>query len=133
MLLANMAVAHQVYRSAPKLALLRRHAPPQSRLMEALQELCDHLGLNIDMSSAGALHVSHKKTAVMMMMINVPYYTASSSRYLVMSGLACNQGRNSVVKVLVLQHVDTGEKFCELECVLDLFIHVSFQIKSLYM
>lgn len=62
MLLANMAVAHQIYRSNPQLALLRRHAPPQSRLMDALQELCDHIGLNIDMSSAGALHVSHTNT-----------------------------------------------------------------------
>ncbi|KAK3568071.1 hypothetical protein QTP86_029700 [Hemibagrus guttatus] len=58
MLLANMAVAHQIYRSNPELALLRRHAHPQSRLMEALQEQCDHIGLNIDMSSAGALHRS---------------------------------------------------------------------------
>ncbi|XP_053359628.1 DIS3-like exonuclease 2 isoform X1 [Clarias gariepinus] len=58
MLLANMAVAHQIYRSNHELALLRRHAPPQSRLMDALQELCDHIGLNIDMSSAGALHRS---------------------------------------------------------------------------
>lgn len=62
MLLANMAVAHQIYRSNPELALLRRHAHPQSRLMEALQEQCDHIGLNIDMSSAGALHVSHTIT-----------------------------------------------------------------------
>ncbi|KAF4088610.1 hypothetical protein AMELA_G00056790 [Ameiurus melas] len=44
MLLANMAVAHQIYRSNPELALLRRHAAPQSRLMDALQELCDHIG-----------------------------------------------------------------------------------------
>ncbi|XP_034159362.2 DIS3-like exonuclease 2 [Pangasianodon hypophthalmus] len=58
MLLANMAVAHHIYRSNPELALLRRHAAPQSRLMEALQELCDHIGLNIDMSSAGSLHRS---------------------------------------------------------------------------
>lgn len=62
MLLANMAVAHQIYRSNPELALLRRHAAPQSRLMDALQELCDHIGLYIDMSSAGALHVSHTNT-----------------------------------------------------------------------
>ncbi|KAG7330693.1 hypothetical protein KOW79_006915 [Hemibagrus wyckioides] len=58
MLLANMAVAHQIYRSYPELALLRRHAHPQSRLMKALQEQCDHIGLNMDMSSAGALHRS---------------------------------------------------------------------------
>lgn len=62
MLLANMAVAHQIYRSNPERALLRRHASPHSRLMEALQELCDHIGLSIDMSSAGALNVSPTNT-----------------------------------------------------------------------
>ncbi|KAK3566962.1 hypothetical protein QTP86_007006 [Hemibagrus guttatus] len=56
MLLANMAVAHQIYRSNPELALLQRHVHPQSLLMEALKEHCDHIGLNIDMSPAGALH-----------------------------------------------------------------------------
>ncbi|KAL6491341.1 hypothetical protein MHYP_G00016860 [Metynnis hypsauchen] len=58
MLLANMAVAHKIYRKFPKLALLRRHPQPQSRMMEVLQELCDQLGLNINLESAGALHRS---------------------------------------------------------------------------
>ncbi|XP_072493528.1 DIS3-like exonuclease 2 isoform X2 [Notamacropus eugenii] len=58
MLLANMAVAHQIYRSFPERALLRRHPPPQSKLLGDLEELCDQLGLAIDFSSAGALHKS---------------------------------------------------------------------------
>ncbi|XP_051855563.1 DIS3-like exonuclease 2 [Antechinus flavipes] len=58
MLLANMAVAHQIYRSFPERALLRRHPPPQSKLLSDLEELCDQLGLAIDFSSAGALHKS---------------------------------------------------------------------------
>ncbi|XP_036623744.1 DIS3-like exonuclease 2 [Trichosurus vulpecula] len=58
MLLANMAVAHQIYRSFPEQALLRRHPPPQSKLLSDLEELCDQLGLAIDFSSAGALHKS---------------------------------------------------------------------------
>ncbi|XP_043819915.1 DIS3-like exonuclease 2 isoform X2 [Dromiciops gliroides] len=58
MLLANMAVAHQIYRSFPKRALLRRHPPPQTKLLNDLKELCDQLGLAIDFSSAGALHKS---------------------------------------------------------------------------
>ncbi|KAI4891274.1 hypothetical protein NFI96_016473 [Prochilodus magdalenae] len=58
MLLANMAVAHHIYRKFPKLALLRRHPPPQSRMMEVLQELCDQMGLNINLESAGTLHRS---------------------------------------------------------------------------
>ncbi|KAM3866069.1 DIS3-like exonuclease 2 [Diretmus argenteus] len=58
MLLANMATAHHIYRSYPEKALLRRHPPPQTKMVELLQEFCDQMGLNIDFSSAGALHRS---------------------------------------------------------------------------
>uniref|UniRef100_A0A8C9RNY7 DIS3-like exonuclease 2 n=1 Tax=Scleropages formosus TaxID=113540 RepID=A0A8C9RNY7_SCLFO len=62
MLLANMAVAHQVYRSFPQQALLRRHPPPQAKLVDDLMEFCDQMGLNLDFSSAGALHRSLHET-----------------------------------------------------------------------
>uniref|UniRef100_A0AAR2LZA6 DIS3-like exonuclease 2 n=1 Tax=Pygocentrus nattereri TaxID=42514 RepID=A0AAR2LZA6_PYGNA len=62
MLLANMAVAHQIYRKFPKLALLRRHPWPQSRMVEVLQELCDQMGLSINLESAGTLHRSLNET-----------------------------------------------------------------------
>ncbi|KAK1797383.1 hypothetical protein P4O66_008747 [Electrophorus voltai] len=58
MLLANMAVAQHVYRWSPRLALLRRHPPPQGRMMDVLQELCQQMGLHMDLSSSGALHKS---------------------------------------------------------------------------
>lgn len=58
MLLANMAVAHQIYRSFPEQALLRRHPPPQTKLLKDLMEFCNQVGLDIDFSSAGTLHVS---------------------------------------------------------------------------
>lgn len=58
MLLANMAVAHQIYRSFPEGALLRRHPPPQTKMVDELQEFCDQMGLAVDFASAGALHVS---------------------------------------------------------------------------
>ncbi|XP_074819508.1 DIS3-like exonuclease 2 isoform X2 [Natator depressus] len=58
MLLANMAVAHQIYRSFPQQALLRRHPPPQTKMLNDLMEFCDQMGLEIDFSSAGALHKS---------------------------------------------------------------------------
>ncbi|XP_074860184.1 DIS3-like exonuclease 2 [Carettochelys insculpta] len=58
MLLANMAVAHQVYRSFPQQALLRRHPPPQKKMLNDLMEFCDQMGLDVDFSSAGALHKS---------------------------------------------------------------------------
>lgn len=58
MLLANIATAHHIKRKFPELALLRRHPPPKAKLVDELQELCDQLGISIDLSSAGALHVS---------------------------------------------------------------------------
>ncbi|XP_034038735.1 DIS3-like exonuclease 2 [Thalassophryne amazonica] len=58
MLLANMATAHQIYRIFPEHAMLRRHPPPKAKMVDELQELCDQLGLDIDLSSAGALHHS---------------------------------------------------------------------------
>lgn len=58
MLLANIATAHHIYRKFPELALLRRHPPPKTKLVDELRELCDQLGIDIDLSSAGALHVS---------------------------------------------------------------------------
>ncbi|XP_062337239.1 DIS3-like exonuclease 2 [Osmerus eperlanus] len=62
MLLANMATAHHIYRSFPQKALLRRHPPPQSKMVDDLQEFCDQMGLSIDFSSAGALHKSLHST-----------------------------------------------------------------------
>ncbi|XP_059358231.1 DIS3-like exonuclease 2 isoform X2 [Carassius carassius] len=58
MLLANMAAAHQIYRTYPELAILRRHPPPQSKMLDDLQEFCDQMGLDIDFSSSRGLHMS---------------------------------------------------------------------------
>ncbi|KAL7387350.1 hypothetical protein ABVT39_022444 [Epinephelus coioides] len=62
MLLANIATANHIYRKFPDLALLRRHPPPKAKLVDELQELCDQLGIDIDLSSAGALHKSLNTT-----------------------------------------------------------------------
>ncbi|CAL8365951.1 unnamed protein product [Boreogadus saida] len=64
MLLANMAVAHQIYRSFPQEAMLRRHPPPQTKMVDELQEFCDQMGVAVDLSSAGALHVSTERQSV---------------------------------------------------------------------
>ncbi|XP_041659449.1 DIS3-like exonuclease 2 [Cheilinus undulatus] len=58
MLLANIATANHIYRKFPQLAMLRRHPPPKAKMVDELQELCDQLGIDIDLSSAGALHKS---------------------------------------------------------------------------
>uniref|UniRef100_A0ABI7Z8K4 RNB domain-containing protein n=1 Tax=Felis catus TaxID=9685 RepID=A0ABI7Z8K4_FELCA len=62
MLLANMAVAHKTYRAFPERALLRRHPPPQTKMLNDLMEFCDQMGLPMDFSSAGALNKSLTKT-----------------------------------------------------------------------
>ncbi|XP_046295618.1 DIS3-like exonuclease 2 [Marmota monax] len=61
MLLANMAVAHKVYRAFPEQTLLRRHPPPQMKMLNDLVEFCDQMGLSMDASSAGALNKSLTK------------------------------------------------------------------------
>ncbi|XP_066201724.1 DIS3-like exonuclease 2 [Saccopteryx leptura] len=61
MLLANMAVAHRIYRAFPERALLRRHPPPQTKMLKDLVEFCDQMGLSMDFSSAGALNESLTK------------------------------------------------------------------------
>uniref|UniRef100_A0A8C2WSK4 DIS3-like exonuclease 2 n=1 Tax=Cyclopterus lumpus TaxID=8103 RepID=A0A8C2WSK4_CYCLU len=58
MLLANTAAAIHIHKSFPQLSLLRRHPPPKAKMADELQELCDQLGINIDLSSAGSLHNS---------------------------------------------------------------------------
>ncbi|KAM4772317.1 DIS3-like exonuclease 2 isoform 2-T2 [Rhinophrynus dorsalis] len=58
MLLANMAVAHHIYQRFPGEALLRRHPPPQTKMLNDLIEFCDQLGLNLDFTSSGSLHKS---------------------------------------------------------------------------
>ncbi|XP_029788728.1 DIS3-like exonuclease 2 [Suricata suricatta] len=62
MLLANMAVAHRTHRAFPERALLRRHPPPQTKMLNDLMEFCDQMGLPMDFSSAGALNKSLNKT-----------------------------------------------------------------------
>ncbi|KAM6443819.1 DIS3-like exonuclease 2 [Liasis olivaceus] len=62
MLLANMAVAHRIYRSFPTKALLRRHPPPQTKMLRDLMAFCNQMGLEVDCSSAGALHKSLNET-----------------------------------------------------------------------
>lgn len=83
MLLANIATANHIYRSFPSLALLRRHPPPKTKMVDELQELCDQLGIDIDLSSAGALHVSTRNTdAEKQCLVSQKHVLSSSTRVL---------------------------------------------------
>jgi len=61
MLLANMAVAHNIYKTYPELAVLRRHPPPKPAMMEGVVELLGVLGIKVDNSSSEGLAKSLEK------------------------------------------------------------------------
>ncbi|KAF7725621.1 hypothetical protein EC973_009500 [Apophysomyces ossiformis] len=57
--LANMSVAQMISSNFPDQALLRRHAPPSDRKIRELQNYATrYLGVNLDISSAGAIERS---------------------------------------------------------------------------
>ncbi|PSN56992.1 hypothetical protein C0J52_04242 [Blattella germanica] len=58
MLLANMTVAAQLNTDFPDLAFLRCHPPPHAYVIDKLRESLEHLGIFLDVSSAGGLQNS---------------------------------------------------------------------------
>ncbi|XP_062504262.1 DIS3-like exonuclease 2 isoform X2 [Corticium candelabrum] len=56
MLLANMAVARQIYNFFPDCSLLRRHPAPHSNKLDELVRLCAAFGIKLDAGSSGSLH-----------------------------------------------------------------------------
>jgi hypothetical protein len=58
MLLANRRVAKFIADAFPQRAVLRRHPPPDARKLDGLRKFCEQHGLELDLSSAGALHAS---------------------------------------------------------------------------
>ena len=58
MLLANRRVAAFIASAVPQGALLRRHPPPDGRKMDELRLFSAKHGLELDISSSGALHAS---------------------------------------------------------------------------
>ncbi|MCO5559324.1 hypothetical protein L7F22_012921 [Adiantum nelumboides] len=56
MLLANVAVARRIFEAFPQTAVLRRHSPPPATNFETLKEILRiRKGLDLDVSSSGAL------------------------------------------------------------------------------
>lgn len=58
MLLANMTVAERIREDHPKLAFLRSHPPPSGYMLKQLSKALKPMGIDLDISSAGALHHS---------------------------------------------------------------------------
>lgn len=58
MLLANMAVAHRLYKAFPDQAFLRSHPPPDDAQMVEVEALCSAHGVVLDTTTAGTLQAS---------------------------------------------------------------------------
>lgn len=58
MLLANMAVAHRLYKAFPDQAFLRSHPPPDDAQMVEVEALCSAHGVALDTATAGTLQAS---------------------------------------------------------------------------
>lgn len=58
MLLANMAVAHRLYKAFPEEAFLRSHPPPDDAQLTEVEALCSAHGVTLDTTSAGTLQAS---------------------------------------------------------------------------
>lgn len=56
MLLANMAVAKQLFDNFPDIALLRCHSPPHDKLMSELSKSLKSVGVDLDVSSSSSIH-----------------------------------------------------------------------------
>ena len=61
MLLANMAVAHKIFKAYPKKAILRRHPPPNPLMMEDLAKVFELYELDFDLSSSQSINKSLEK------------------------------------------------------------------------
>lgn len=58
MLLANMSVAQKINKNFPDIALLRRHPPPTTKMMDDVVTVCADMGIHLDVSSSGSLQAS---------------------------------------------------------------------------
>jgi DIS3-like exonuclease 2 len=57
MLLANIAVANHIYNNFPKLAILRRHPPPNVKQIEDLEKSIKSNGYDCDLKSSLSIQV----------------------------------------------------------------------------
>ncbi|XP_064460554.1 DIS3-like exonuclease 2 [Ornithodoros turicata] len=64
MLLANMAVAHKLYKTYPDKAFLRCHPSPDDAQLYEVVTMCAAHGIHLDVASAGALQESLRKVTL---------------------------------------------------------------------
>lgn len=57
MLLANIAVAHRIYKNFPEKAILRRHPAPNSKQIEDLEKSIKSHGYECDLRTSHSIQV----------------------------------------------------------------------------
>ena len=57
MLLANIAVAHRIYKVFPSKSILRRHPSPNQQQIEVVGELIRSYGFDCDIKSSNSIQV----------------------------------------------------------------------------
>ncbi len=58
MLLANIAVAHRIYKNFPEKAILRRHPTPNTKQIEDLEKSIKSHGFNCDLKTSSSIQVN---------------------------------------------------------------------------
>ena len=61
MLMANIAVAEQIYNKYPEKAILRRHPSPNAKQLQRLDDMICSFGFDCDMSTSHSIHVCDHK------------------------------------------------------------------------
>lgn len=64
MLLANMAVGRKIYKSHPKIAILRNHPPPQEVMMHDLQKICETFNIAFDIRDSASINKSLRNVLI---------------------------------------------------------------------
>lgn len=106
MLLANMTVARRIYEDHPTLAFLRCHPSPSGHMLKQLAKALSPMGIELDISSAGALNRSLS-----------PYIDGN-----------CDKGRAMVLAMLCAKPMTRAKYFCADSCEDDDFHHYALNI-----
>eukprot|EP00061_Rhincodon_typus_P018724 g48019.t1 len=119
MLLANMAVAHIIYGLFHEQALLRRHPPPQTNMLDDLAAFFEELGVKLDLRTAGALHNTLNET------VGNDQYSAARKEVLTHM---CSRPMQSVNHIVMGQESHVGQ----VRSVMSGFIHPNIINLSIY-
>lgn len=104
MLLANMTVANRINDDHPQLAFLRCHPPPSGFMLKQLAKSLQPMGIDLEISSAGALHNS------------------------LLQHVSEDRGKAMVLNMLCAKPMTRAKYFCAFGCDDDDFHHYALNV-----